>query len=1031
MLTANASAVIKQDEFKLYGIENGLSNGAIICITQDKDGFIWVGTRDGLNRHDGYVFKRFHTFIRGKKNDTYITALTTDKYNNLWIGTLNGELWVYRANRKYFQQIVLQQNPGFIPVKSMPINLLPVFNAYPSMAVTAIATDKYGRVFVGTWGSGIYYLPDTNNANQKHFFANSDEQKIPGDYISAICADSASNIFFACYGSGLIQLTIPKGQSLAKNIKQEQIFFSIANKQSSLSFVSALSINKSGLMIAGTGTGQIFFKMPEDSVAHPIEGKFIAGALKGTQRMQAPVTAIAQYQSDVSFSLQGGGVWVMEFSGVEGEFLPRTRAMESTLPGDEISCMYYDATGVLWAGSMSGLGLHKQNKDAVFFERIPIAVKNSVLKQNEKINCLTESKNNRLWVGTEKGGLYIFDAKSMRWAKTSVNAFSGFAHASITAICCDSKGNLWAGTDAGLIVLFYEGNPVGVLLKNREGREIDFYKDRITGLVADMHNRIWVGTAQNGLIRLEIESSGYNAKYYKHDELYAGTVPGNRITGLYPGENGEIYISFAGGNICSVSPAGDEFVNINYDTLPAQISTMFMSKGEKLLGTFGEGLLNLKKQKGSLIVNGNRNLFSGENILGVLKDYQNRYWMTSTNGILLYNTLENSVIRFGSSHGLQQLQFSKDAVCMLQSGEMFSGSVNGLYRYVNTIPPLTKAVFPTAITAIRIAGNDVTAEDNGIVINDGESGFSVDFASMDFRDPESYSFKFCLEGFDTGWNYTSTDSRTAVYRNLPPGEYVLLVKSVGYFDNSANAARLLYVSVTAPFWQRWWFMATWILLLLGIVYFIIAAKREHARYLHGLKTKLSADLHDSIGSGLTEIALLSEVVKMDKSVSPGVLSKIQTIRNRASELVDEMSDIVWLVNPPGQSLAEIVIRIKKTMIPVCESLRIKFEVHGDGNLNKRINSIESRQNIFLLMKEAINNAIKHSGAHTVKLGITVRRSIIIVSIKDDGSGLDSNFIGSGNGMKTMKSRAASLGGEIEIKKNVPAGTEISCIFEIK
>ncbi|MBI5726999.1 MAG: hypothetical protein HY965_04060, partial [Ignavibacteriales bacterium] len=785
-----------QDEFKLYGIENGLSNGAITCITQDKDGFIWVGTRDGLNRHDGYVFKRFHSFIRGKKNDTYITALSVDKNNTLWIGTLNGELWCYRANRKDFEQIILQPNPGFIPVKAMPVNSPPAFNSYPVQAITAIVTDVHGRVYVGTWGSGIYYLTDAFGNTQKHFFANSEEKKIPGDFISAICADSAANIFFACYGSGLIHLTIPKGQSLTKNIKQEQIFFSLANKQISLSFVSALSINKSGLLIAGTGTGQIFFKRPEDSVMYPIEIKLALGSLKSNRKTQASVTAIAQYQSDVSLSLQGGGVSVMEFSGVAGEFHPQARAMKSALPDDEISCMFYDATGVLWAGSMSGLGLHKHKKDAVFFERIPITLKNSVVKQNEKINCLTESKNCRLWVGTEKSGLYILDCKSMKWAKTTVNGLPGFAHASITALCSDLKGNLWAGTDEGLIVRFYEGSSVGVLLKYRGGRVIDFYRDRITGLMADMHNHIWVGTAQNGLIRVEIESSGYKVKYYKHDELYAGTIPDNRITGLYIGGNGEIYISFAGGNICSVSAAEDEFVNFNYALFPAQISTLFIDNGEKLLGTYGDGLLNLKKQNGTLTVNGNRNLFSGENILGVLKDHQNRYWMTSTNGILLYTTLENSVIRFGSSHGLQQLQFSKDAVCMSKSGEMYFGSVNGLYRYVNTIPSVTKAVFPTAITAIRIAGNDVIAEDNTIVVDDDESGFSVDFASMDFRDPESYRFKFCLEGFDTGWNYTAIDSRTAVYRNLPHGEYVLLVKSVGYFNNSINVTRLLSVTVT-------------------------------------------------------------------------------------------------------------------------------------------------------------------------------------------------------------------------------------------
>ncbi|MBI5727688.1 MAG: hypothetical protein HY965_07540, partial [Ignavibacteriales bacterium] len=214
-------------------------------------------------------------------------------------------------------------------------------------------------------------------------------------------------------------------------------------------------------------------------------------------------------------------------------------------------------------------------------------------------------------------------------------------------------------------------------------------------------------------------------------------------------------------------------------------------------------------------------------------------------------------------------------------------------------------------------------------------------------------------------------------------------------------------------------------------YILAASKRKHAKYLHRLKAKLSADLHDSIGSGLTEIALLSEVVKMDKSISPGVLNKIQTIRNRSSELVDEMSDIVWLVNPPDQSLGEIVSRIKKIMIPVCESLGVKFEVHADGNLHKKISGIESRQNIYLLMKEAVNNAIKHSGAHMIVLGITVRRNMISISIKDNGKGMDLNSVGSGNGMKTMMARAASFGGEIEIKKNVPDGTEISCIFEIK
>jgi hypothetical protein len=356
---------------------------------------------------------------------------------------------------------------------------------------------------------------------------------------------------------------------------------------------------------------------------------------------------------------------------------------------------------------------------------------------------------------------------------------------------------------------------------------------------------------------------------------------------------------------------------------------------------------------------------------------------------------------------------------------MFFGGINGFNSFYPDSIKSTGYIPQIGITSFKVMNKEVPLEGGVIFLGYSENSISIEFSSFDYTDPQKNQYAFTLAGYDNKWLYATGGNRTALYNNLSPGEYTFMLKGSGYDGSWNNAPIVLHIIIDSPLYRKWWFIIIVILIASGVISYIIWTRINQYISVQKLKEKLSADLHDSVGSGLTEISLLSAIAR-DYPETDAALQKdkLITIGERAGELVDNMSDIVWLVNPKNKSLKDLILRLKDNYSSLCSSLGISFKLMNIEQLDDADIIMEKRQNIYLIFKEGINNSIKYSRCRNIFLSVVSDNRNFEITLSDDGSGFDTNNKYPGNGLNNMKKRALESGMQFELESYCGHGTVI-------
>jgi signal transduction histidine kinase len=320
----------------------------------------------------------------------------------------------------------------------------------------------------------------------------------------------------------------------------------------------------------------------------------------------------------------------------------------------------------------------------------------------------------------------------------------------------------------------------------------------------------------------------------------------------------------------------------------------------------------------------------------------------------------------------------------------------------------------------------VMGEPDELVLSYDQNFISIEFSALDFSVPKRNRYSYILEGFQKSWTFTDGSSRTAIYTNLPAGEFTFMVKgtnSDGIWNENATSIRII---INPPFYQTWWFITLVVIIIVFFIYYLGTIRVKSQLEIEKLKSKIASDLHDIIGAGLTEISILSEVAERSEGHSSSVVKKdLQKISETARQLVDSMSDIVWVVNPQRDSLHDLIVKLKDSYDEFFSSIGISFQVNNVEKSDDIKLPMDYKQNLLLMFKEAINNAIKHSGCKKLILEASYKNDVIEIVLKDDGSGFDLNKVKFGNGIKNMENRAKKIKGKLSWKSEVGGGTTVS------
>jgi signal transduction histidine kinase/ligand-binding sensor domain-containing protein len=784
-------------EFERVSIMQGLSQSDVNCILRDRQGFMWFGTQDGLNRYDGYTFTVYrHTPSDSNSiSDNYITALCEDGDGNLWIGTQNG-LNEFDRSRTRFRPFLLPPDSGgghgdnfissicgesggslLVGTLGGALNRLGTaggrWSPVPydssgrmragrggSVAVLAVAKDRAGRVWVGTRGEGLIELDRTGEilARYRHDFA--DGGSLSHDIVQSILEDRQGN-FWIGTNHGLNRLDRGSGRF-------RRYPFGKDPHSVYANYIFCVYEDESGALWAGTDEGLELYDRATDRFRHIESRPEDPEALS-----DGAVTSIFDAGGVVWFGTKRGLNKFCRFRKKFQNYKYRPGQKQS-LSDNKVWSIYCDRRGVLWVGSNGGLDAIERNSGrTVHYRHIP---SDPSSLSNNSVMAILEDERGMIWLGTWGGGLNRFDRKSGTFKHFTRHTGDTLYSSDNTVVSLseDRNDTLWLATYGGLAAfdlkkeefLSPEPLPPGCA---------EIFHDPVRVVRSDSRQRIWLGMSQ-GLVSLDLR---------------------NRVCSLYRHQPGDP-ATLSDDRVLSMEEAGD---------------------GRLLIGT--EGGLNLfSASTGSSTRMGVADGLPNDVVCGILEDLRGNFWISTNKGLAMVNPRTRKVRTYDMADGLQSNEFNEWASYRSPSGEMFFGGVNGLTSFFPDSLIDNPYIPPIVLTSLKFGGDGsgpgrVPPDTNELCLSYRQNSFSFEFAALDFTKSEKNQYAYMVEGFDHDWIFSGT-RRYASYTNLDPGAYTLRLKGSnndGVWNESGFSLRL---SIAPPFWRTWWFRGSGILCLLSL-----------------------------------------------------------------------------------------------------------------------------------------------------------------------------------------------------------------------
>ena len=741
--------------FQNLTVSDGLTMGTITAFQKDKFGYIWIATAEGLHRFDGKHFRVFKHKDRDDNSlsDSYIRCLLAVD-DKLYIGNNSGVIDVLNLNDYSFKHL-------------RPTSVDPKFD-YP----ISVLSQFEGSILIGTEGGGLWYHNSQNNTISPYKL---DEKRFT--FVNDIKTSGES--FYLSSERYLYQCSFKDCKKILETDELNIAAFDFLNED----------------IILGTSYGLLKWNSEN-----------------GFEKIELPPRKRRVYSiSDIL--VDGNNFWVSSMGGllhyVDGQyhFYEHDPIRPFSLVNNQINTIYKDDEGIIWLGTLAGVSRYapKLKKFGLlqYFDYQNV-------NYNNNVYYIYSSSDGFTYLGTLTGGLIKLNAQHQIEDVYPIIKDGAIETKAVRAMFEDSKGNCWIGTrDEGLF-LFDKAARKFKHIKGSQGFEIS--SKIIRCIYEDSENRLWIGT-QQGLNLYNIEENKFYS-FVAEPEIVAN----NSIYQITedPKTKQLIIASFRGG-LQFFNPNSKRFISLKYhkddSTSISNNNVMcleWMNEDTLLIGTYGGGLniIDVRSKK-ALHINEDNGLINNA-VYGIIYQGDGKIWLSTNNGVVLYNLYLNTFTNFKPVHYLQNTEFNEGAFERSANGYYYFGGVSGF----NYFKP-EAIVYDTLAPKLRITDirGDYQISENGTInLSFINSRLELDFMALYYVNPQGVQYKYKLEGYDHDW-VVPLHSNTASYPRLSPGTYTFTVVAQDEFGKWVSTSDELKVYVKPPFWQMWWF----ILLLIGVV----------------------------------------------------------------------------------------------------------------------------------------------------------------------------------------------------------------------
>ena len=989
-----------------------MSHGDVYCIHQDHEGFIWIGTTDGLNKYDGIGF----TVYKNIQDDTtslsssYVNCIYEDKKNNLWIGVLNG-LCKYDREKNNFERIDYADNRG------------EVFNRH----VHAIIEDNDNRLWLGT-ENGIFIL-DREKKKFTTLFDNTCKLEV-STYCNDICQDKNGFLWFALFdetNGGIIKYD-PSNKSFIKynnqtpalKLRENIILCLMVDNQNKI----WIGYQNKGIDVLNEQTKTIssYQNIPSDN--HSLSNNSV-------------ISMVQDKNGKILIGTNGGGI--NEFDHKTNLFYRYTTSeQELSLLSNVVQKIYVDNDGIIWIGCWGG-GVNIYDVRFNRFTLYKHSEQDDHSLSGNSVTCFTQDSKGKIWISTDGGGINLFNQQKnnfIRYRSTGKNQKT-LTNDKVLALKADNKGGLWTGMwQGGLNYFKIDGNKL--ILKKRYDylNKKDLNSNCVFNIYINKAGELWVGNYSTGAYRFDP-----NTETFIPIKLPIGTASYNTIREIFCDSRNDTWFATEYNGLIRLNNGTNEFDRFIHDDnnsnsiINNSINVVYEDrKGRVWIGTDGGGLSLFIRETKSFILYSTKHGLPDNTIVGILEDDRGDLWISSHLGITKA-TIDSKdgqiklTFRNYSVHdGLQGKAFNRWAFLKSTSGEMYFGGLNGFNVFHpdsikdNTfIPPVYITGFLLFNKPVLIGVKNSPLEKHislmkELVLQHDQNIFTFRFNALNYIFSENNQYAYIMEGLEKEWNYVGNKNE-ATYTNLDPGDYVFKVKCSNNDGIWNQEGTSLKITITPPFWQTSWFRVMGALIVIGLLisgYKIRTARiREHNRQLIEHVKERTSQLE----------AANNELEAFAFSISHDLRAPLRAIDGYTHILIEDYAKIL---DEEGKRVCDVICKKTQQMSHLIDDiLALSHISHVEMQINQinmeavaesvfqELTAPENRDRIQFRVEplpaatgdptlmhqiwvNLISNAIKFSSKRErseIEVGSRQEVTKTIYFVKDNGAGFDMQYAG--------------------------------------
>jgi ligand-binding sensor domain-containing protein/two-component sensor histidine kinase len=993
LLRCFAALCQQQYFFQHITPEDGLFANPNTMIYQDKEGYYWFGSAQGLQRYDGrnFVTFRYAYKKKGDLSDNGSPRPVEDREGNIWTWNQEG-ITILRKKKARFERLYLPDAPD-----SNTGN------------VSNILIGNDGRLWIVTGRDILRY--DDSSCKVELVFQGSE------DLMHAVFDHGRNGIWvvlarvphpFQFFDCGSRQMGPPTALSIDG-------LFGYYNP------VSLLKFDRENHLWISDYLGDLC--RYDLNTQQPVFYDILHHRRWGNAKI--PNSAIFDLADD------GSSIWfssdnhtgILMYSKTDGSFaiIPSDNSSQSGLHfQNDCKNMFLDREDNIWINTDMGLNIFNPKRQR--FQYLSVAGPSGTLPFSHDITSFLQTANREIWISTWGSGIFRYDSNFRalhNYVHRDNDPFSlGEPRSETWSMAEDSSGKIVVGSQYAMLSVL---DPATGKFSNRFVSQ--FAKRTIMEVATDKQHNFWFGLHSGVLGKWDVRQN----KIFTVDNLYGNDEKINHgIDGLLVDGNGELW--------CAAGDDAVKYTNTDNDLVirtsikgfhPLALSEL----GDSLIigGSYGNGLFVYNKYTKTLRFYTTENGLSSNVVYAGLADADHNIWVVTNESIERLNLHTGMVTKFGAEDGIRDHVFQR-AAYKLQNGTLLVAANSGVIYFdpasIRADPPPG----PVTVTGIKI-GQEALAVDSllsreYIDIPFDKDPIAIDYGSLTFNDRKSLDYFYKLDGVDTGW-VAAGKARSVLYANIASGRYRFLVKSQNR-EGVMSPVTAINIFIHPPWWRTWWAYLIWVAIAGGIAVAVYQYHRRTSHQLAAVRQKIASDLHDDIGSTLNSISVYSEVASQQlDSNKQNAVELLKKMGAASRGMIDNMNDIVWAIHPKNDQFENVIERMQFFAAELLSGKNILLVFNVDERSKKSKLSMEKRKNFYLIFKEAVTNAYKYSNGKKVTVDITSESGWLNMQIGDDGSGFDpAGRSPAGNGLKNMRSRSEEIGADLLVSNSPAEGTTV-------